>query len=133
MPRDHADVWAFITPKDVRASFTTISRRAFSKGCQLRKVLSGGGGWGVKQGLLSLDPDADYEYLLTEPQATKSTGLEDLYLANHRMTDIQDDENQSKKMFEDIIKPGDTITFFVNRLLEGPVLEPDSSSGDPNQ
>ncbi|KAL2136027.1 hypothetical protein VTI74DRAFT_5763 [Chaetomium olivicolor] len=25
-------------------------------GCQLRRVLSGGGGWGAKQGLLSLDP-----------------------------------------------------------------------------
>ncbi|KAK4239823.1 hypothetical protein C8A03DRAFT_13814 [Achaetomium macrosporum] len=25
-------------------------------GCQLRKVLSGGGGWGLKKGLLSLDP-----------------------------------------------------------------------------
>ncbi|KAK0729180.1 hypothetical protein B0T21DRAFT_370519 [Apiosordaria backusii] len=29
-------------------------------GCQLRKILSGGGGWGLKQGLLSLDPDTRY-------------------------------------------------------------------------
>lgn len=27
-------------------------------GCRLHKVLSGGGGWGAKQGLLSLDPEA---------------------------------------------------------------------------
>ncbi|KAK0731592.1 hypothetical protein B0H67DRAFT_639962 [Lasiosphaeris hirsuta] len=29
-------------------------------GCQVRKVLSGGGGWGEKQGLLSLDPQTRY-------------------------------------------------------------------------
>ncbi|CAP69383.1 uncharacterized protein PODANS_1_10470 [Podospora anserina S mat+] len=29
-------------------------------GCQLRKILSGGGGWGLKQGLLSLDPNTRY-------------------------------------------------------------------------
>ncbi|KAI0159683.1 hypothetical protein GGR57DRAFT_458330 [Xylariaceae sp. FL1272] len=41
-----------------------------SSGCRVHKILSGGGGWGAKQGLLSLDPetsfslpgqDADYE------------------------------------------------------------------------
>ncbi|KAI1493764.1 hypothetical protein F5X96DRAFT_620545 [Biscogniauxia mediterranea] len=28
-----------------------------SAGCRLHKILSGGGGWGIKQGLLSLDPE----------------------------------------------------------------------------
>ncbi|KAI1092724.1 hypothetical protein F5B19DRAFT_492144 [Rostrohypoxylon terebratum] len=28
-----------------------------SSGCRLHKILSGGGGWGLKQGLLSLDPE----------------------------------------------------------------------------
>ncbi|KAK4186158.1 hypothetical protein QBC35DRAFT_502011 [Podospora australis] len=31
-----------------------------SQGCQLRKILSGGGGWGLKQGLLSLDPQTKF-------------------------------------------------------------------------
>ncbi|KAL2022816.1 hypothetical protein VTK56DRAFT_4632 [Thermocarpiscus australiensis] len=31
-----------------------------SHGCQLRRVLSGGGGWGPKQGLLSLDPQTKF-------------------------------------------------------------------------
>ncbi|KAI1268949.1 hypothetical protein F5Y18DRAFT_373116 [Xylariaceae sp. FL1019] len=44
-----------------------------SSGCRLHKILSGGGGWGAKQGLLSLDPetsfslpgqDADYEMFI---------------------------------------------------------------------
>ncbi|KAK0618156.1 hypothetical protein B0T17DRAFT_592027 [Bombardia bombarda] len=29
-------------------------------GCHIRKILSGGGGWGLKQGLLSLDPQTKY-------------------------------------------------------------------------
>ncbi|KAI1503671.1 hypothetical protein F5X99DRAFT_374125 [Biscogniauxia marginata] len=31
-----------------------------SSGCRLHKILSGGGGWGLKQGLLSLDPETHY-------------------------------------------------------------------------
>ncbi|KAI0125770.1 hypothetical protein BJ170DRAFT_685019 [Xylariales sp. AK1849] len=31
-----------------------------SRGCRLHKILSGGGGWGIKQGLLSLDPETSY-------------------------------------------------------------------------
>ncbi|KAI1377571.1 hypothetical protein F4677DRAFT_414820 [Hypoxylon crocopeplum] len=31
-----------------------------SHGCRLHKILSGGGGWGAKQGLLSLDPETNY-------------------------------------------------------------------------
>ncbi|OTB06427.1 hypothetical protein M426DRAFT_318840 [Hypoxylon sp. CI-4A] len=31
-----------------------------SSGCRLHKILSGGGGWGLKQGLLSLDPETNY-------------------------------------------------------------------------
>ncbi|KAI0387929.1 hypothetical protein F5Y04DRAFT_241337 [Hypomontagnella monticulosa] len=31
-----------------------------SSGCRLHKIMSGGGGWGLKQGLLSLDPETTY-------------------------------------------------------------------------
>ncbi|KAI2471038.1 hypothetical protein F4781DRAFT_150389 [Annulohypoxylon bovei var. microspora] len=31
-----------------------------SSGCRLHKILSGGGGWGLKQGLLSLDPETKF-------------------------------------------------------------------------
>ncbi|KAI0596286.1 hypothetical protein F4775DRAFT_565496 [Biscogniauxia sp. FL1348] len=31
-----------------------------SAGCRLHKILSGGGGWGLKQGLLSLDPETHH-------------------------------------------------------------------------
>ncbi|ORY66321.1 uncharacterized protein BCR38DRAFT_339204 [Pseudomassariella vexata] len=35
-------------------------RKLLSLGCRLHKILSGGGGWGAKAGLLSLDSETDY-------------------------------------------------------------------------
>lgn len=40
-------------------AMTTFSKLISSK-CRLHKILSGGGGWGLKQGLLSLDPETNY-------------------------------------------------------------------------
>ncbi|KAI0010987.1 hypothetical protein F4779DRAFT_616055 [Xylariaceae sp. FL0662B] len=37
-----------------------VFSRLLSSGCRLHKILSGGGGWGLKQGLLSLDPETNY-------------------------------------------------------------------------
>ncbi|KAK3337130.1 hypothetical protein B0T19DRAFT_411586 [Cercophora scortea] len=34
--------------------------KLLAAGCHIRRVLSGGGGWGLKQGLLSLDPQTRY-------------------------------------------------------------------------
>lgn len=80
------DVWALIVPQNAfsdfwmeseeilttdvdalrakRSSSTAKGRRyvgdCMDRGAILCKVLSGGGGWGVKQGLLSLDPQTTY-------------------------------------------------------------------------
>ncbi|KAI1770706.1 hypothetical protein F4818DRAFT_251224 [Hypoxylon cercidicola] len=40
-------------------AMATFSKLISSK-CRLHKILSGGGGWGLKQGLLSLDPKTEY-------------------------------------------------------------------------
>ncbi|KAL7627809.1 hypothetical protein AAE478_002004 [Parahypoxylon ruwenzoriense] len=37
-----------------------VFSKLISSGCRLHKILSGGGGWGLKQGLLSLDPETTY-------------------------------------------------------------------------
>ncbi|KAI1334011.1 hypothetical protein F5Y15DRAFT_403120 [Xylariaceae sp. FL0016] len=37
-----------------------VFSRLLSTGCRLHKILSGGGGWGLKQGLLSLDPERTF-------------------------------------------------------------------------
>ncbi|GAP84810.1 putative v-type c subunit family protein [Rosellinia necatrix] len=43
---------------DVALSSMELFSDLLSSGCRLHKILSGGGGWGQKQGLLSLDPEA---------------------------------------------------------------------------
>ncbi|SPQ18706.1 f0b34f14-72c6-4337-9395-86dfa5e5da3c [Thermothielavioides terrestris] len=56
--------------------------RFLGGGCQLRKVLSGGGGWGAKRGMLSLDPqtqltkdeDQDFENFKASFESEGATG-----------------------------------------------------------
>lgn len=50
-------VWALVRPKDMCA--TSDVNASLESGARLFRVLSGGGGWGNKQGLLSLDPECD--------------------------------------------------------------------------
>ncbi|KAI0537986.1 hypothetical protein GGR58DRAFT_469621 [Xylaria digitata] len=48
----------------IEADIILNSRETFSEllssGCRLHKILSGGGGWGLKQGLLSIDPETSF-------------------------------------------------------------------------
>ncbi|KAK4447523.1 hypothetical protein QBC34DRAFT_409639 [Podospora aff. communis PSN243] len=73
-------VWALIYPQHVAASselppaldlgaedewvparhVSGLVSGLLAEGCHIRKILSGGGGWGLKQGLLSLDPQTKY-------------------------------------------------------------------------
>ncbi|KAB5580311.1 hypothetical protein GE09DRAFT_1279251 [Coniochaeta sp. 2T2.1] len=67
-------VWALVVPARLtgedkpRVTFRglglgTVSypNHLLAAGCRLHRVLSGGGGWGAKQGLLSLDPETRFE------------------------------------------------------------------------
>ncbi|KAK0656743.1 hypothetical protein B0T16DRAFT_501373 [Cercophora newfieldiana] len=76
------EVWALIYPEHVAASqglpralgldadeshewsraqeVSRLMPGLLASGCHIRKILSGGGGWGLKQGLLSLDPQTKY-------------------------------------------------------------------------
>ena len=116
MPSHNTDVWALIAPKGIRVPHH-ISRWAFDSGCRLHKVLSGGGGWGVKQGLLSLDPDSHYKSLLEE-------------IKNNSLPALQNNENNDQQLFQSIINVGDTVTFYVKRIPNGPALETESSNKD---
>ncbi|OTA93788.1 hypothetical protein M434DRAFT_395323 [Hypoxylon sp. CO27-5] len=76
-------VWCWVIPPQVVASQNLLDLEVFqtessqseaelslnsmsvfseliSSGCRLHKILSGGGGWGLKQGLLSLDPETNH-------------------------------------------------------------------------
>ena len=88
-------VWALIVPKhipnlrpefdllqdavQVKAEWSpTLPERDFIgywvlQGAKLCRVLSGGGGWGVKQGLLSLDPQSTFD-VVNEARIDFSTG-----------------------------------------------------------
>jgi hypothetical protein len=61
------NVWALVVPArlGLEWQFGALRRlhvqRLLEEGCRLHRVLSGGGGWGAKQGLLSLDPDSRFE------------------------------------------------------------------------
>ncbi|KAI0889128.1 uncharacterized protein GGS22DRAFT_67611 [Annulohypoxylon maeteangense] len=71
---------------EVKLTFESMDMfsELISSGCRLHKILSGGGGWGLKQGLLSLDPETKFS-------------LPD--------QDDQDDIETFIKAFEDIDNP----------------------------
>ena len=65
----HPGVWALVRsqryatldrPAQFQINTSDMSGYAVLSGARLHKVLSGGGGWGEKHGLLALDPDSDY-------------------------------------------------------------------------
>ena len=100
-PSQSLAVWALVTPKErwhgePTAQDTTIFQK-FQNGSRLHRVLSGGGGYGKKMGLLALDPDTAYESG-SKPSAF-GTG-EDL-------------DQEEKDALGQVAKPGDVIQFFV--------------------
>ncbi|KAJ5609069.1 hypothetical protein N7528_009636 [Penicillium herquei] len=67
-------VWALVEKPDIEIAgqgSSTQDRltRSLSQGGKLHRVMSGGGGWGKKQGLLSLDPEAAFPAMLPKDQA----------------------------------------------------------------
>ncbi|KAK3310557.1 uncharacterized protein B0T15DRAFT_489232 [Chaetomium strumarium] len=76
-------------------------------GCQLRKVLSGGGGWGLKKGLLSLDPQ-------TRLTTDEHQDLESF------ISSFRGDTSAGG-----IITPGSYVQFFVEPALPSPQEDDD--------
>ena len=93
------DVWALVEPKD-RLDRTSLPESSvdlmssFMQGGRLYKVLSGGGGWGQKQGLLALDPHSRIEE-------------EDIHSRD-------DEEASGMELFANLVKPGEIITFLIS-------------------
>lgn len=79
----------------IRLSNQYIAALLWSGAC-LRKVLSGGGGWGQKAGLLSIDPESDY----VSKKPTIPSFLESM-------------SNEEGMPYPDITLPGDLIAFFA--------------------
>jgi hypothetical protein len=79
---------------------------ALTKGARLHRVLSGGGGWGKKAGLLSLDPVAE----AGESGAPPGQAFEGL---------SRDPEDISAALHE-MVHPGDSIQFFIRPSADQP-------------
>ncbi|KAL8871521.1 MAG: hypothetical protein Q9174_002664 [Haloplaca sp. 1 TL-2023] len=74
-------------------------RQLILKGRHLHRVLSGGGGWGNKQGLLSLDPEQDFNGA-----------------SNTSPFDSVDVDNGTGLSFGQTVSPGDVISFWRGPL-----------------
>ncbi|KAI0553300.1 hypothetical protein F4679DRAFT_530699 [Xylaria curta] len=109
---------------DIALSSMEIFSELLSSGCRLHRILSGGGGWGLKQGLLSLDPetnfslpgqDDDIEAFIksfeerdsTEPTSGLATpGSSLLFCVEPRLTDTETLSSQ-------YLTPAKTLSFGV--------------------
>ncbi|KXX73977.1 hypothetical protein MMYC01_208753 [Madurella mycetomatis] len=91
--------WKEYNPSDesrLAGNTVNVMGRLLAGGCQLRKILSGGGGWGSKQGLLSLDSQ-------TSLAAGEQQDLEDFIKSFHGNRDSAGG----------IVAPGSYVQFFV--------------------
>ncbi|KAK3355838.1 hypothetical protein B0H65DRAFT_585453 [Neurospora tetraspora] len=85
-------------------------------GCHIREILSGGGGWGAKQGLLSLDPQ-DRDNRRKKPTNSSKDS------ENNEAEEDDDDDMEGLERFlrtlrgeqnvGDIASPGSWVQFFV--------------------
>ena len=101
-PDQRPGVWALITPRtrwvDQPQIETSDAAHWIERGSRLHEVLSGGGGWGVKKGLLALDPETNFQS--PEPETCQACENDHVTNAN------------SGRALEGVFKPGDIITFF---------------------
>ncbi|KAL8902457.1 MAG: hypothetical protein Q9207_004697 [Kuettlingeria erythrocarpa] len=105
-------VWALVSPAgtvdtSAKLASTNISRLLglLDTGSTLRRVLSGGGGWGNRQGLLALDPEKEFDDVF---EHSASSEFED-----------EDPEAERRRNLGQIVSPGDTVEFFMCRNTEG--------------
>ena len=111
MPSQQVGIWALVGRSKHKLQDTNHTNQpntidvdihsAILKGHQLHKVLSGGGGWGEKKGLLALDPDPDYS---TDPHAFDAL-----------LEDDRDDKFRNPQAFEQNVSVDDTVRFYVYR------------------
>lgn len=104
-PREKFTVWALITPKERWHGEPTAGAEtilgSLQNGSRLHRVLSGGGGYGKKMGLLALDPDTSYS---SEGKSSAFGTGEDLH-------------EEEKDALGEVVKPGDAIQFFIHTKL----------------
>lgn len=98
------EVWALVRPP---TALQRVRHMTFSKdikaGGHLHRVLSGGGGWGNRQGLLALDPEVDID---VSPELTMAQGFDN--------GSPEAGGNASSQ----IVNTGDIVEFFARYPVE---------------
>lgn len=124
IPHQRVSVWALVEPSELssergRSSPASVEESIRSGG-RLHRVISGGGGWGKKQGLLSLDPERTFtdetsirspvglERLFDERNEVQSEALPDLSAMLGRGLE------EDIASLNQIAKAGDHIQFLVS-------------------
>lgn len=135
IPHHRVAVWALVEPARTASSTKGNSQHDFHKsilsGSKIHRVVSGGGGWGKKQGLLSLDPETDFG---EQHPMSLSVPLNQLFRTQSTNSDVPDmaalrDVLEGKGLEENmaslsqVASPGDYIQFFV-------ASEPEATGGE---
>ena len=109
-----------VRQKRGREVYNAVPFLLICMGASLHRVLSGGGGWGKKAGLLSLAPDSDYGKDSVEDMSALELDL--------------DGENDDQKLLESVASPGDYVKFYIapetftetGRRFEGDITRTDA-------
>lgn len=98
-PRAHLEVWAQVIPHERWSGLPQLlgGSSDVDQGHRFHKVLSGGGGWGNKQGLISLDPESRFGS--TKEQVVFGDG--------------EDPEAEQRRALGEIVRPGDVVRFLA--------------------
>lgn len=100
-PRDLTSRWSASSQSWIESGSFLTPLSLLERGARLHKVLSGGGGWGKKAGLLSLDPDSSY--------ANAGMSIEEPSF----FSDLDLEAGKQESALRDIISPGDMIQFYI--------------------
>jgi hypothetical protein len=102
------EVWALITPRENWVEKPQIgtydAAHWIERGSRLHKIVSGGGGWGMRRGLLALDPEINFNNPRLQTYEPPVCG---------EVTDIEE-----RQALESIVKPGDVVTFLLSTYSE---------------
>ncbi|KAJ5390242.1 uncharacterized protein N7496_001310 [Penicillium cataractarum] len=115
-------VWALVEKPDIKVGDPSLPTRDYliqslSQGGKLHRVVSGGGGWGKKQGLLSLDPEISFS---GSAQRHALVGLDQLF---NPSADAEMDlppflakglVGEDLSLLSQVATAGDFIQFFVS-------------------
>jgi hypothetical protein len=125
IPHQRVAVWALVEPLNSLLSETQHGRtnveQSIVNGSRIHRVVSGGGGWGKKQGLLSLDPEISFrdesmhplsldQVLSTQSSVIKSDEVPDI----SELSDLMGKGLEEKIASLSQVTPvGDSIQFLV--------------------